>query len=309
MEKLMRFCLSEWRQPRHIDTHEVRTRGHMTMDAGRPPPSSSATGVAGKRLAATEVSGYRVIDAAYANGQSLPRHTHPRPALSFVSRGSFRETNRNGVAVCTAGTLHVRPSEEPHANRFDGVGTRLLIVDVPLEPVLGDRRIRRLMSRTSVVQDGAVRTLAGQLQWELHHRDQASDLAVEGLVLALLARLVRVTSTDRALADAQPAPARLERAREFIDTHFARSLPLSEIAEVAGFHPSSLARAFKRRYDLTPWQYQRRRQIEWVKTELERGDRAIAALAHEAGFADHSHLTRAFQAAEGRPPSAIRRGA
>src|SRR6185503_5398794 len=158
-------------------------------------------------------------------------------------------------------------------------------------------------------QDGVVRTLAGQLQWELHHRDQASDLAVEGLVLALFARLVRVTSTDRVFGDPQLAPARLERAREFIDTHFTRSLLLSEIAAAVGFHPSSLARAFKRRYGLTPWHYQRRRQIEWVKMELERGDRPIAALAHEAGFADHSHLTRAFQAAEGRPPSAIRRGA
>ena len=271
--------------------------------------TSTVAGVAGRGLATFEVGGYRVIDAAYANGQSLPRHTHPRPALSFVSRGSFHETNRSGAAVCPAGTMHVRPSEEPHTNRFEGVGTRLLIVDVPLEPVLGDRRIRRLVSRASLVQDGAVRALAGQLQWEIHHRDQASDLAVEGLVLALLGRLVRATSTDRTLGDATPGSARLERAREFIDAHFARSLPLSEIATVAGLHPSSLTRAFKRRYELTPWQYQRRRQIEWVKTELGRGDRPIAALAHEAGFADHSHLTRAFRAAEGLPPSAVRRGA
>ena len=203
--------------------------------------------------------------------------------------------------------MHVRPSEEPHANRFEGVGTRVLIVDVPLEPALGDRRLRRLVGRASIVEDGVVRSLAGQLQWELHHRDHASDLAVEGLVLALLAQLVRVTSTDRGHLGAAGKPA-LERAREFIDAHFARSLPLSELASIAGLHPSSLARAFKREYDVTPWQYQRRRQIDWVKSELERGDRPIAALAHEAGFADHSHLTRAFQAAEGRPPSAMRRG-
>ena len=279
------------------------------MERAQRRPTSPVVGVAGRGLATFEVGGYRVIDAAYTNGQSLPRHTHPRPALSFVSRGSFHETSRTGVAVCPAGTMHVRPSEEPHANRFEGVGTRLLIVDMPLEPVLADRRIRRLVSRTSLVQDGVVRALAGQLQWELHHRDQASDLAVEGLVLALIARLMRATSTDRPASETSPGTSRLERAREFIDAHFSRSLPLSEIAAVAGLHPSSLARAFKQRYELTPWQYQRRRQIEWVKTELEHGDRPIAALAHEAGFADHSHLTRAFQAAEGRPPSAVRRDA
>ena len=204
--------------------------------------------------------------------------------------------------------MHVRPSEEAHTNRFEGVGTRLLIVDMPLEPVLSDRRIRRLVGRASLVQDGAVRTLAGQLQWELHHRDQATDLAVEGLVLALLAQLVRATSFDRVRHDVHGG-SRLERVREFIDAHFARALPLAEIAAVAGLHPSSLARAFKRRFELTPWQYQRRRQIEWVKTELEHGDKPISALAHEAGFADHSHLTRAFQAAEGKAPSAVRKDA
>jgi AraC family transcriptional regulator len=266
-----------------------------------------AAGVAGRRVATTEVAGYRVLDAVYTNGLTLPTHTHPRPALSFVARGGFRETTRRGVAVCSTGMLHIRPSEEPHANQFDVAGTRITIIDVPLEPTFGDRRIRRLLGRAAVVRDGTVRTLAGQLQWELHHRDQASDLAIEGLVLAMLAQLIRATTNERGDVQRQPVAARLERAREFIEAHFARALQLADVASVAGLHPSSFARAFKRRYDVTPWQYQRRRQIEWVKAELLRGDRPIAAIAHEAGFADHSHLTRAFHAAEGMPPSAVRR--
>lgn len=278
------------------------------MGAGAAGPASTVAGVAGRRLAGVEVAGYRVIDAVYTHGLALARHTHPRPALSFVSRGSFNEVTRYGTTVCEAGMMHVRPSEEPHANQFDEVGTRLLIIDVPLEPALDDRRIRRLVGRSAIVQDGAVSALAGQLQWELHHGDQASDLAVEGLVLGLLARLIRATAMDRASHSKLGARRGLERAREFIDAHFARSLPLSEIAGVAGLHPSSLSRAFKRRFDVTPWQYQRRRQIDWVKAELERGDRPIGALAHEAGFADHSHLTRAFRAFEGVAPSEARQG-
>ena len=276
------------------------------VGGGGGQATRTGVGVAGRRLAAAEVAGYRLMDAAYVGGQALGSHTHPRPALSFVSRGSFREMSRRGVTVCTAGTMHVRPSEEPHANEFDPLGSRLLIVEPPVETALGDRRIRRLLGRSTTVRDGSVRTIARQLQWELHHRDPASDLAVEGLVLALLAQLLRATATDSE-SPRQPVAARLDRAREFIDANFARALSLADVAAVADLHPSSLARAFKRRYELTPWQYQRRRQIAWVKAELLRGDRPIAALAHEAGFADHSHLTRAFQAAEGLPPSAVRR--
>lgn len=269
---------------------------------------STTAGVA-VQLATVEVSGFRVVDAAYNSAQSLPRHTHPRAALSFVSRGSFRETSRRGVTVCSVGAMHVRPSEEPHANEFDDGGARLLIVDLPLDPGLGDRRIRRLVGRSAVVSDGTVRTLAGQLEWELHHRDQATHLAVHGLVLALLAQLVRSTGVGTTRDDAHPPSVgtRVERARDFIDAHFARPLRLAEVAAVADLHPSSLARAFKRRYHVTPWQYQRQRQLEWVKAELLRSERSIATIAHEAGFADHSHLTRAFQAAEGVPPSAVRR--
>lgn len=279
----------------------------MTMEVGPARPASMIAGMAGRGVATTEVAGYRVLDAVYTNGLTLPRHTHPRPALSFVARGSFREVNRRGVDVVRAGVMHIRPSEEPHANQFDANGSRILIVDIPLEPVVDDRRIRRLLGRSALVQDGVVRTLAGQLLWELHHRDQASDLAIEGLVLALLARLVRATSLERPDRGDEPVATRLERAREFIDAHFARALQLADIAAVAGLHPSSLARAFKRRYDATPWQYQRRRQIEWVKAELLRGDRPISTIAHEAGFADHSHLTRAFRLAEGVAPSAIKK--
>src|SRR6185295_3506660 len=104
------------------------------MEAGPARAGSMIAGIAGRRVATTEVAGYRVLDAVYTSSLTLPRHTHPRPALSFVARGSFREINRRGVDVCPAGTMHVRPSEEPHSNQFDANGTRILIVDIPLEP-------------------------------------------------------------------------------------------------------------------------------------------------------------------------------
>src|SRR5688572_17475398 len=154
MEDLTRLRWRDWWLTRHISATGLH--GGTVMEAGPARAASTVAGVAGRRLAAVEVAGYRVVDAVYTNGQSLPRHTHPRPALSFVSRGGFRETNRSGVAVCTTGMMHVRPSEEPHSNRFEGVGPRVLIVDVPLEPVLGDRRLRRLVGRSSIVDDGTV---------------------------------------------------------------------------------------------------------------------------------------------------------
>src|SRR5215207_5947358 len=116
----MRLCWrGAWRR-RHISPvrvfNEERAMGTGAAGAGGAGLASTVAGVAGRRLAAVEAGGYRVIDATYADGLALSRHTHPRPSLSFVSRGSFQETNRWGVTVCSVGAMHVRPSEEPHAN-------------------------------------------------------------------------------------------------------------------------------------------------------------------------------------------------
>ncbi len=91
----------------------------MTFDAGATTLECTRAGVAGRRVAMVDAGAYRVLEAEYANSLMLPMHAHPRPALSFVTRGSYREITRRGVTVCSTGMLHVRPSEEPHANEFD----------------------------------------------------------------------------------------------------------------------------------------------------------------------------------------------
>ena len=126
----------------------------MTIGPAATGLSSDGAGVAARCIAMANVGGYRVVDAVYRNGLSLPTHTHPQPELSFVTRGSFRDTTRRGEAVCTTGMLHVLPSEEPHSNQFDVSGSRITIIDLPLAPTVADRRTRRLLGRSAVIHDG-----------------------------------------------------------------------------------------------------------------------------------------------------------
>ena len=123
-----------------------------------------------------------------------------------------------------------------------------LRVSVPLAPAFG-RSAHPPVSfgRAAVVGDGIVQTLAGELQWELHHRDHGERPRHRG---ARCWRCSRDSSAPR-------LPARIDRERdgsrapgarrEFIDAHFSRPFPLAELASVAGPPSVTFARAFKRR--------------------------------------------------------------
>ena len=51
----------------------------------------------------------------------------------------------------------------------------------------------------------------------------------------------------------------------------------------------------------------RRLRVDYVRRELTRSDAPIADIALQAGFANQSHLTRAFHRATGTSPAAYRR--
>lgn len=87
---------------------------------------------------------------------------------------------------------------------------------------------------------------------------------------------------------------KLQRAAEFIADNCQRSLKLDEISRVAGASPSSLIRAFKKRFGMTPHAYLTNRRVQFARAELRRG-RPIADVALASGFADQAHLQRAFK--------------
>jgi AraC family transcriptional regulator len=88
--------------------------------------------------------------------------------------------------------------------------------------------------------------LATRLLEEFHREDDASALAIEGLMLELLAD----SSRQRAGTLERRCTAWLVRARESLNAHFVENLSLKEIAAAVGVHPVHLARTFHAQYRL-----------------------------------------------------------
>lgn len=90
------------------------------------------------------------------------------------------------------------------------------------------------------------------------------------------------------------ASQRVERAAEYIDTHYLRTIRLQDICAAASLSEAYLIRAFEQHYHMTPHAYLINRRIQHAQTQLREGA-PIADIAQQTGFADQSHFQRAFK--------------
>lgn len=88
--------------------------------------------------------------------------------------------------------------------------------------------------------------------------------------------------------------AKVERAAQFINEHFLRTIHLGEICQAANLSEAYLIRAFEQHYHMTPHAYLINRRIQHAQAQLREGD-AIADIAQHSGFADQAHFQRVFK--------------
>lgn len=96
------------------------------------------------------------------------------------------------------------------------------------------------------------------------------------------------------------------RAKQFLATAAGEYLPIARVAEACALSRNYFIKAFKETTGETPHRWRSRFRVEQAKGLL-LGDRSIAEIALDCGFADQSHLTRVFAKVIGLPPGVWRR--
>ncbi|MGH3117261.1 MAG: AraC family transcriptional regulator, partial [Gaiellales bacterium] len=232
----------------------------------------------------------------------LPLHTHAAPYFCLVLKGAFDERVGGTVYEARSGTLLFHPPGETHSDEIRSEETVLLNIALGgcwrgrLEQL--EKRQRPSPGR----QSAAAAHLARRIADELPARDLVSSLAIEGLVLTLIAETARSPASLRG-----GSPSWMPVVLDFIGAHFRVGLDYGALARVAGVHPAHLSRAFRSHMRCTVSGYVRRLRIDWARECLARGDTALVDVALEAGFSDHAHFTRVFRRETGMTPSGYRR--
>ncbi len=92
----------------------------------------------------------------------------------------------------------------------------------------------------------------------------------------------------------------------YIREHFSSQISVAELAAACNLSVSALERRFRKHLGKTPRQYITDVRLGHARRLLVETDKPIGTIALETGFADHSHLTRAFRRHFARSPSEVR---
>src|SRR5215472_9476226 len=139
----------------------------------------------GESLRVRTIGPFAISEHTYPAPMVLPNHAHRQTYITFVIEGAFEERYSSGSMTCRSGSLRFLPAGEPHENHIE---SRLRCLHVSTDPaVLHELDRHSLVPQAPTEINGLTATwLANRLYAEFSREDQASAIAIEGLVLEIL---------------------------------------------------------------------------------------------------------------------------
>ena len=262
------------------------------------------------RFRAREVPRCLVTYVWFPPNVTLEPHVHDRSTFAVILEGGFELSLQSAAAgrrnfPCPAGTILTQPAGERHANHIASAGAQGIVLQP--DTIAGTLPVRCLamLDRVNHFRDGPIAAAARSLARELSAPDDVTPLAVEGLVLEILAEAARLDQNVGGRR--KDPPAWLMAATDLVHARFRDNLRIDDLAAVAGVHAAHLAAVFRRVHRMPVGSYIRRLRVDWAADLLARTNLPISLIAAEAGFSDQAHLTRWFRRVFGATPAAYRR--
>jgi AraC-like DNA-binding protein len=233
---------------------------------------------------------------------SSPEAPYSRHVLVLARRGRFRRRGREGI---TDVDPHIGYLTEPGADEcFAHPHGGDLCTAIGVGPDLWAGLPSEPSHRSTVYVDARMELLHRRVIAAARAGDPDYAL-VEGL-LALLAQALRQRNERPTRAPSPADRALAASAREAIASAHPAASGLLPLAELLHASPYRLSRAFAHEFGVSVTRYRNRVRVGTALQRLAEGERDIAVLAAELGFADQSHLCRTIRQHVGETPTALR---
>jgi len=258
--------------------------------------------VSGETLRLRTVGPFTIREEFYPSSLVLRQRSLERAYITFVIEGAFRERYATRSILCRTGMIRFLPAGELHDSEIQS-HSRCLNISAEASAFAQLRQNPRVPRRPAEINGLNSTWLANRLYAEFSRQDSASAMAIEGLVLEILAEIARVEASEMSMQ----APHWLKHATEIVESRFLERLSLAEIASQVGVHYVHLSRQFHKYNRCTVGELIRKRRVQYASHLLAHSRTPLAEIALTCGFSDQSHLSFLFKRYMGLSPSKFRR--
>lgn len=237
-------------------------------------------------------------------GHAYDPHRHETYAIGVTLAGAQGFRYRGAGRVSWRGQCMVLHPDELHDGKAaapDGFLYRMIYVEpARIAEALGRPGAHPFIGE-AVAADPRLADLLAEIFAGFPH--PASPLAIDGFLAELAALLARRSGFEPK-GTTQPIAA-IARVKSLIDAEFDRPIASSDLEQVSGIDRFVTARAFRQLTGTSPHRYLVGRRLAAAHA-LIAGGATLSDVAARVGFADQSHMTRAFKARFGMTPGRFR---
>lgn len=249
-----------------------------------------------------QIGGVTFTQAVYSPKTKFPKHSHRNACFTLIQQGGYIESFENKIIEAKPNSVIFRPPEESH---FDNFGSSKVCCTLfEIDKVWFEKLTQQvaLIEEPFGFDNGQIVWQAMRLCGEFQQIDDVSQLAVEGLMMEMLAKTKRVVRKNCV----RTPPQWLTQVKELLHDQFSENLSLNNIAQTAGVHPSYLANSFRNFFQSSIGEYIRQLRIDFACHKLVATDTPLIEIALNAGFSHQAHLTNTFKRLIGMSPAQYR---
>jgi AraC family transcriptional regulator len=247
-----------------------------------------------------KVSEFLLAELNYPPSLEISSHAHEHANFCMAIKGGCTELYARKTREYKPFTLGFLPPHQTHSVKSSSRGVRAFSIDIEQQWLERMRKYSLNVEDAVYCAGGVLISLQIKLYHEFQNIDAASPLAVEGLVLEMLAEVSRHQAKE------SNPPRWLKKAKGLIREQVSTCPSLEVIAQQVGVHPVHLARTFRKFYRCNVGEYIRSIRIDDACRKMIGTSTPLIQIALNAGFADQSHFTRTFKRFKGMTPAKYR---
>ncbi|MDG6096653.1 AraC family transcriptional regulator [Alteromonas sp. ZYF713] len=253
----------------------------------------------------SNIEGIEVVEIC--SDRTFPRHTHDEFGLGYIISGGQESWSGRGLVEASVNNIITVNSGEVH----DGIGIsgkprhwKMLFIKPEKLASLTERSASSLEFCDPVIHRSTSNTLLKSALEMITQPGVSHDELEQRLMLAFSMLLDDESPDDTVSPDKKSKTVNL--LLELIQDNWNVPLSLEDMAHTVNLSRYQTLRHFQKQMNMTPHTWLTQYRVKQAKKRLQQGH-SLVNTAVECGFADQSHMTRAFKRQFGLSPGKLSR--